>query len=135
MRRYDTYLSLVGEDSALQMTITELNTNGRKILEKLKTWDKKGKSSRDERVQYLTYFSHANWKNLADTERKSHTLKACKKCDKTKQLLFTHNCESKQFRTALKDITNNSNIISTPGHCDREQIANQAYNRLRYIDT
>ena len=59
----------------------------------------------------------------------------CNACSKTEQqLLFEKNCEKKRHRLALKDVSNHSNIsfVSTSTPSCKADIANQAYNSLRY---
>ena len=132
LRRYNTYISLVGENSPLQITTTEFNSNGSKVLDKFKAWNRKGQSARDDRNKYLAYFSSKNWRSLTDNERRGHSLKLCKRCARdSEQSLFTNFCDSKRVRCALKDITQKSNIMSTPAHGNRTEIANQAYDNLR----
>ena len=133
-RRLETYLRPVGKDDVLTMPFRDFNVNAKVIAAKFLDWNKKGKENRSERDVYANFFSSRKWNEMTSTERKNHKLSDCKACFNTEhQLLFEKNCDKKRPRLALIDISNKSNIsvASTPS-C-KADIANQAYNSLRYV--
>ena len=116
-------------------SFSDFNSNAKQIALKFLDWNKKNKVGRSERETYINFFSSKKWNELTCSERKLHRVTNCNACSKTEQqLLFEKNCEKKRHRLALKDVSNHSNIsvASTSTPSCKSDIANQAYNSLRY---